>query len=168
MPFELHVKQLINTPPTRAWNFLCDVDNLAVLTPKFLHFKTQYKSHEKVKQGVVFVHKIKPFSLIGLTWTSYITEFERGRSFSDIQLEGPYKTWVHQHSIEEYKEDVCFMIDKVLFSLKFGPLNPLIYALVVKPSILKAFEFRRQKIEALFNSASDFQKNYTLQLKKIK
>ena len=65
MSFELHVKQLINTPPTKAWNFLCDVDNLAVLTPTFLHFKTQYQSHVKVQQGVVFVHRIKTFSLIG-------------------------------------------------------------------------------------------------------
>ncbi|MAJ31680.1 MAG: hypothetical protein CMC18_03370 [Flavobacteriaceae bacterium] len=168
MPYELHVKQLIHCTPTKAWDFLCDVDNLAILTPSFLHFQTQYKSHDKVKNGVVFVHKIKPFSIIGLTWTSYITQFKQGHSFSDIQLDGPYKTWIHQHIVEDHQGEGCFVTDKVLFSLKFGPLNPLLYALVVKPSILKAFEFRRQKIERLFNTESAFQKNYVLNLKKIK
>lgn len=168
MPYELHVKQLVNCSQTKAWNFLCDVDNLATLTPSFLHFQTQYKSHDKVKNGVVFVHKIKPFSIIGLTWTSYITQYEDGYSFSDIQLDGPYKTWIHQHIVENHQGKGCFVTDKVLFSLKFGPLNSLLYALVVKPSILKAFEFRRQKIEMLFNTTLDFQKNYALHLKKIK
>jgi ligand-binding SRPBCC domain-containing protein len=86
---------------------------------------------------------------ISLYWMTEITHCERHRYFVDEQRFGPYAFWHHEH---HFKADnsLTEMTDIVYYKVRFGPLGDLANGIFVRKKLKAIFDFRRAKIEVLF------------------
>ncbi len=64
-------------------------------------------------------------------WNAVIDAFEAGRSFSDLQVRGPFRYWRHTHRVEPYGSGTRHT-DVVEFSTGLGPLVDLSVATALR------------------------------------
>jgi ligand-binding SRPBCC domain-containing protein len=104
-----------------VFTFFEDPRNLSAMTPPWLAFRMKGECGKKdVCLGAEFDYTIR---WLGLTipWRSRITEYRRGKSFTDEQVRGPYRSWVHRHLFLPSGEGTL-MVDEVDYSLYLAAL----------------------------------------------
>lgn len=136
------------------------------MTPKHMRFKLLSDPLKKIEMGSVLAYSILPLPLVKMIWLSEISAYEPMKRFCDTQLSGPYASWIHEHRIEGEDAGPCTLIDEVFFELPFGVLGTLAFTLYVKSALLKAFSYRRDRLNELTNN--DVTLEYQLTLKRIK
>jgi ligand-binding SRPBCC domain-containing protein len=82
---------------------------------------------------------------------SRIEEWDPPRSFVDVQVKGPYNTWLHRHSFVA-KGKGTLIQDQVLYKLPFDPLSRLLAGSKVEKDLRKIFAYRRKAMEEIFRS----------------
>ena len=83
-------------------------------------------------------------------WETIIVEFVDGEYFSDLQLRGPYKLWLHKHTFYE-KDGYTVMEDEVLYEMPFSFIGRLVHFFFVKKALQKIFDYRFEAVNNLFN-----------------
>ena len=68
----------------------------------------------------------------------------------DEQRFGPYSLWFHYHEITEVPDGVRF-VDKVTYTLPFGPLGAIAHAVYVKSELARIFKYRQEAMNRIFN-----------------
>ncbi|MGA0063185.1 MAG: SRPBCC family protein [Flavobacteriaceae bacterium] len=164
--FHLRVSHQTLLSREEAWDFLGTISNLEQMTPKHMRFKLLSDPLKKIEMGSVLAYSIRPLPFLKMIWVSEISAYEPLKRFCDTQLSGPYASWIHEHRIEGEDNGPCTLIDEVFFELPFGVLGSLAYALYVKSALLKAFSYRRDRLNELTNN--DLKLEYQLTLKRIK
>jgi ligand-binding SRPBCC domain-containing protein len=69
-------------------------------------------------------------------------------SFTDRQVSGPYKTWIHRHEFIE-KDNGVLMKDEVRYELPLGLVGN-IGKWLVQNRVEKIFAYRRQILQRIF------------------
>ncbi len=64
-------------------------------------------------------------------WTAVIDAYEEGRSFSDLQVRGPFRYWRHTHTVEPHAGGTRYT-DLVEISTGLGPVGDLAAAIGVR------------------------------------
>jgi len=147
--FHLRVSHQTLLSREEAWDFLGTISNLERMTPKHMRFKLLSDPLKKIEMGSVLAYSIRPLPFLKMIWVSEISAYEPLKRFCDTQLSGPYASWIHEHRIEGEDNGPCTLIDEVFFELPFGVLGSLAYALYVKSALLKAFSYRRDRLNEL-------------------
>ena len=132
-----------------AWEFISDPNNLLKITPEKVHFRILNPREEGFYPGQVFAYQLRPLPGYSTQWVSEISHIQEGEYFIDIQLQGPYKLWHHQHHIREVDEGVELR-DLVHYSMPFGMLGRLAQALFVKTQLRNTFRYREEKLKSFF------------------
>jgi ligand-binding SRPBCC domain-containing protein len=140
-------EQWLPRPLAEVFAFFSDAHNLDVLTPPWLHFRILTPPVE-LRRGVLLDYRLRWHGL-PLSWRTEIAEWDPPHSFTDRQVKGPYRQWVHWHTFEE-RDGGTLIRDRVDYALPGWVLEPLIHRLVVGPDVERIFAFRRQKMEELF------------------
>ncbi len=84
---------------------------------------------------------------VPVQWHARHTELHEPESFQDIQLSGPFKTWIHDHCFEIGENGTSVLVDRVRFEMKFGLLGKMGLPLVDRK--LKAmFAYRHLTTQA--------------------
>ncbi|MDH4232655.1 MAG: SRPBCC family protein [Nitrospirota bacterium] len=127
----------------KAFSFFEDPRNLFEITPAWLDFRMLCPEQSDVHEGAEFAYTIK---WLGITvrWKSRIIRYHPPVSFTDIQLEGPYRSWEHLHVFEE-AEGGTIMKDIVTYRLP--PAALLIHGPVIKKQLRDIFSYRALRIE---------------------
>jgi ligand-binding SRPBCC domain-containing protein len=86
---------------------------------------------------------------VPLRWRTRIESFEPASGFSDVQLKGPYRRWLHRHEFRAAPGGTE-MRDVVDYELPLGPLGRLAHALFVRRSLERIFHHRREAIAEAF------------------
>ncbi len=88
-------------------------------------------------------------SLFGVPvrWHARHTGLQAPDSFQDIQLSGPFKSWVHDHVFESRGNGQSILHDRVQFETKFGSLGKLGLPLV-RSKLQAMFAFRHRTTQA--------------------
>lgn len=88
-------------------------------------------------------------SLFGLPirWRARHTELREPESFQDIQLSGPFKSWIHDHVFESNGSGHSILHDRIEFETKFGALGTLGLPLV-RSKLSAMFEYRHLTTQA--------------------
>ncbi len=88
-------------------------------------------------------------SLFGVPvrWHARHTGLHAPESFQDVQLSGPFKTWVHDHVFEEKGNGHSILLDRVQFETKFGSLGKLGLPLV-RSKLRAMFAFRHRTTQS--------------------
>ena len=135
----------LKQPREEVFGFFSDAMNLETLTPPWLHFKILTPMPIKIDEGTLIDYRLKIRGL-PVRWRTEIVSWEPPFRFVDIQLRGPYRTWVHEHRFLE-TESGTSMIDTVNYDVIGGRLIDRFF---VRPDIEKVFSYRRKKIKEIF------------------
>ncbi|HEX4351328.1 MAG TPA: SRPBCC family protein [Polyangiales bacterium] len=141
-------EQLVRRPRSEVFAFFADPMNLERLTPPFLGFHMLTKTPIEMREGTLIDYRISVHG-IPLRWRTLIERYDPERSFVDVQLRGPYRSWRHTHTFVE-TPDGTLVSDRVEYAVPFGPLGRIANTLLVERDLTRIFEFRRQTMETLF------------------
>lgn len=142
--------QFIPVPLSEAWDFFSNPANLAAITPSGMGFHILSKNKmERMYAGQLIEYRVSPVLGIPLYWMTEITHVVEGRYFIDEQRFGPYSLWHHQHHFREVAGGVE-MTDLIHYRVPLGLLGRLANLLFVRKKLEGIFEYRFQKVEALF------------------
>ena len=135
-----------------AWDFFANPSSLKVITPKKMQLRFLEKLQcNKVYDGMVLSYMIKPFLNFSVYWKSKMENVVPFKSFTDIQINGPYSFWEHKHTFEEANKGIK-VIDQVEYALPFGFLGNVFHSVFIKNKVSKLFQLRQQKLDLLFPS----------------
>ena len=137
-------------PLAQAWEFFSSPFNLAQITPPGMEFRVLSKNLEsKIYNGMLIDYSVAPLLGIKMKWKTRIMNVSEQQYFTDVQLKGPYKMWEHTHYFEE-KDGGVLMTDIVNYQLHFGVLGLLMNRLLIRSKIAAIFDFRRERLIAIF------------------
>ena len=131
------------------WEFVSVPQNLNQITPPKMAFKIIGDPPESAYEGLLLEYKVR---IPVLGWTTWLTEIKyvtEGYSFMDEQRIGPYKLWLHTHTLEDV-DGGTKMTDEIRYALPFGLLGEFAHAIFVKRTLKQIFDYRREKLDELF------------------
>jgi ligand-binding SRPBCC domain-containing protein len=145
------LKQSQTLPVSRGklWNFISVPQNLNEITPPKMAFKIVGELPKSAYAGLLLEYKVK-IPLLG--WTSWLTEIKyvnEGYSFMDEQRVGPYKLWLHTHTLEEVTGGTK-MTDEIYYQMPFGPIGSIAHFIFVRRTLKQIFDYRREKLDEIF------------------
>lgn len=140
--------QFVAGPLDDVFSFFENPHNLGRITPPWLHFRIVGTTDARVRVGTEIRYRLR-WKGIGLGWTTRITGYDPGASFTDEMLRGPYTRWVHRHTFRAVPGGVE-MKDRVEYALPFGPVGTLVHALIVRRHLEEIFDYRRSVIDRIF------------------
>lgn len=147
--YRLHQKQKLPITKEKAWQFLSDPKNLKTITPPYMRFEVLSGADRPMYAGQIIQYIVTPVLGIKTKWVTEITHVIDNEYFVDEQRLGPYAFWHHKHFIREIDGGVE-MEDIIDYKIPMGIIGQIIHPIVVKPKLAAIFEYRRQKLEALF------------------
>jgi ligand-binding SRPBCC domain-containing protein len=151
MLHSLQTKQVLKTDLSTLWEFMSSPKNLAKITPAYMGFEILTDLGDtKMYPGQIIEYYIRPLAGIKMQWVTEITHVENLNYFVDEQRYGPYAFWQHKHFLKAVPGGVE-MTDILHYKISFGILGRLVNTFYVRKKIKEIFDFRFQKLEALFN-----------------
>ena len=106
------------------------------LIPPWEKITIEHRS-DSLKVGSEVVIRNSLFGFL-IRWHARHTELSEPESFQDIQLSGPFKTWIHDHVFENQGAGKSTLHDRVQYEIKFGMIGRL------------GLPFVRSKLSAMF------------------
>lgn len=125
--------------------FFAGAENLNLLTPPWLHFSILTPLPIEMRQGTVIRYRLR-LRGFPVRWDSEITEWEPPLRFTDMQIRGPYRLWVHRHRFEETPEGTL-VTDTVTYRV---PGGSLVNRLFVAGELRRIFAYRKAKLLELY------------------
>jgi ligand-binding SRPBCC domain-containing protein len=147
--YTLHKKQQLPISLDEAWAFLSNPKNLSIITPDKMRFTMMTKIDRPLYTGQVIQYIVTPMLGIKTKWVSEITHIEEKKYFVDEQMYGPYALWHHKHFVKEIEGGVE-LEDIIDYKVPFGFLGQLVHPFLVKPKLEEIFNYRQEKLQALF------------------
>src|SRR4051795_7133244 len=89
--------QVVTVPLERAFEFFADPWNLEAITPQWLNFRI-VEAPPVLEQGSLLRYRLRLFGL-PVDWLTEISDWRPPHGFTDVQLEGPYRSWIHTHRL---------------------------------------------------------------------
>lgn len=132
--------------------FFSDPANLARITPPGLSFRIHGEAPRALAEGSRIEYRIR-WTFLTLRWVTRITRWSPPAEFQDVQEAGPYAAWVHTHRFTQ-RGAAVEMHDHVEYELPFGILGRIVHRLSVRRQLEEIFDYRVQKIDAIFRRAS--------------
>lgn len=147
--YTLHRKQQLPISLDEAWNFFSNPKNLNLITPDAMNFKTISGDDRQMFPGQIVEYTVTPLLGIKMKWVTEITHIVDKSYFVDEQRFGPYALWHHKHFFREITGGIE-MEDIVHYKLPLGILGQMAQPFLVKPKLEEIFNYRNQKLIALF------------------
>ena len=143
--FQFSSSILLRYPLPQVFGFFSTAENLNLLTPPWVHFSILTPLPIEMRQGLVIQYRIR---VRGIThrWDSEITEWRPPFGFTDTQIRGPYRYWVHRHRFEETSEGTL-VADDITYRVPGGPLVNRLY---VAGELRRIFAYRETRILELY------------------
>ena len=142
--------QYLNTDLKSVWEFASSPKNLKKITPDYMLFNITSNVKDKIYPGMIISYNVAPILSIKLNWVTEITHVYENKYFIDEQRVGPYSLWHHQH-LFELEDDKVKMTDIVTYKPPFGIIGRIANYLFIEKQLESIFEFRRNKLDQLFN-----------------
>jgi ligand-binding SRPBCC domain-containing protein len=102
---------------------------------------------------ITFKFRVIPYVPIHERWTALITDFVFRESFSDVQKQGPFKSWHHTHTFESKIVDGVegtTVGDEVKYEVGFGVVGTMLEKMIFQRVMRAVFEYRKKALEAVF------------------
>lgn len=134
----------------KVWHFFSRPENLERMMPDDMSFKilTDLNGVE-MYEGMMIQYRVAPLLNIPMGWTTEITVIKKHQYFIDIQHDGPYSLWHHEHHFEPVNGGIR-MTDILHYAIPFGPIGRIVNALFVDKRIEQIFSAREEKTHQLF------------------
>jgi ligand-binding SRPBCC domain-containing protein len=133
---------IIKASPEKVFDFHLLPDAFERLVPPWENAKIIQKA-DVTKVGSRAIIEQKIFGLVPVQWVAEHTAYDPPRSFEDVQISGPFKTWRHRHIVEAHPEGAT-LIDEIEFEPPMGCLGSMVAPVLILPKIGKMFDFRHE------------------------
>ena len=140
----LATSQWVPTPPYKTFAFFADAWNLEQITPPILRFRIITPAPIAMRMGTLIDYRLR-LRGISVRWRTEITAWDPPRGFTDVQLRGPYRKWVHRHDFVE-EDGGTRVNDTVTYAV---PGGSLVDRLIVRPDLDRIFRYRCRGIREL-------------------
>ena len=128
----------------KVFAFFSDAQNLDLITPPWLHFRTLTRGSGEMRPGMLMDHRLRLHGF-PLRWRSKITDWDPPARFVDEQVRGPYRLWIHEHRFEERNKGTLVR-DHVCYAVLF---DFLIHRFFIRPDIERIFGYREKKLREI-------------------
>ena len=146
--YRLRAWQVLSCRRERAFEFFKNPANLCDITPAWLSFSMLDRGTEPpVREGAEYDYTIRWLGL-SMGWRSRIIDYHPPERFTDIQLRGPYRSWVHVHTFIHVHEGTL-MKDEVTYRI---PLPALPVNGIIRRQLRGIFTYRKRRIDAWVRS----------------
>jgi len=150
--YTLQYEQIGQAGLNQVWKFFSDPRNLPLITPPGMKFKTLTSNlPDEIHDDLVIEYRVSPLMGYSTNWVSRIKKVKAPDFFIDEQQNGPYRLWIHEHRFKQVDGGIL-VSDKVTYALPVPFLGFLVNTFLIKPKLDSIFNFRRKKINELFNS----------------
>lgn len=139
----LERSQLVPTPLEQTFDFFADPRNLEAITPPWLHFRI-LDAPDRLRRGSLLRYSLRLFR-IPIRWTTEITAWDPPHGFTDTQLRGPYRLWVHEHLLEDLGTGTR-VTDRVRYRVPLGPAGRAANRLLVRGWLDEIFDYRARRL----------------------
>jgi ligand-binding SRPBCC domain-containing protein len=139
--------QVVTVPLERAFEFFADPWNLEAITPPWLGFRI-LEAPPVLERGSLLRYRLRLFGL-PVDWLTEITDWRPPHGFTDVQLEGPYRCWIHTHRLGAV-EGGTEIHDDVRYRLPFEPLASLAAPYTVERWLESIFDHRARYLQRIF------------------
>lgn len=136
--------QRVPTALDETFAFFADAWNLERITPPILRFRIVTPAPITMRVGTLIDYRLR-LRGIPVRWRTEITAWDPPRSFTDVQLRGPYRKWMHRHDFVE-EDGGTRVNDTVAYAV---PGGALVDRLIVRPDLDRIFGYRRRAIREL-------------------
>lgn len=140
--FSLKREQFLPLNIDVVFAFFSDAHNLDLLTPPWLHFEILTPPPIEMALGTHIDYKLR-LRGIPIRWRSQITDWSAPHRFTDCQVKGPYRLWVHQHRFVSI-EGGTLVSDDVTYGVHGGEA---VNRLLVRPDLERIFDYRARQLE---------------------
>jgi ligand-binding SRPBCC domain-containing protein len=134
----------LDLPRKQVFDFFSDAANLERITPPQLNFHIITPQPLELKQGALIDYKLSMHG-IPMTWRTEISVWNPPHSFTDRQLSGPYKQWIHRHTFIELSENKTLIEDEVKYRLPLEPVGDVAH-FFVRSELDKIFDYRQKAV----------------------
>ena len=146
MEFQFNDGVLLGYPREQVFKFFALPENLNVMTPPWVRFSILTPLPIEMAVGTIINYRIE-LHRVPVRWESEITEWDPPLKFTDVQLRGPYKRWVHEHIFEETPGGTL-VTDRVTYEVTGGAL---VNSLFVARELRRIFAYRKAKLLELYS-----------------
>ncbi len=146
---ELERTQIVPRPLQDTFAFFSDPWKLEAITPAWLRFRI-VDAPERLVSGSLLRYRLRLFG-VPIRWRTEIVAWLPPRSFTDRQLAGPYRLWVHAHRFHSVAGGTE-IYDHVRFRLPGGTAGRMAAALLVRRWLDEIFDFRRDRLRELLGA----------------
>ena len=126
--------------PEKLFSFHELPDAFERLVPPWENAKIVQKADISVIGSQAIIEQ-KIFGLITSRWVAEHTQYDPPRSFTDVQISGPFASWEHKHFVESHA-DGALLRDEIAFEPPLWFLGAIAAPLFIMPKIQKMFDFR--------------------------
>lgn len=147
--FELRTTTRLPVSLDQAFAFFSKADNLGLLTPSAMRFVI----HERpphIGEGVTIGYRLR-MGPVPIAWQSRIAIWQPGVRFVDLQEQGPYRCWWHEHAFRA-EGDSTLMDDRVCYAPPLGAIGRLANRLFIVPTLRRIFQYRADVIRLRFGA----------------
>lgn len=141
MPVFEH-SSLIHAPLEKVFAFHEDPAALELLTPPWAPVKVLSREGGiGLGARVVLELPIGPFRQ---RWVAVHTAYEANRLFVDTQVEGPFRSWVHEHRFCDTGRGTTRLTDRIEFHLPGGFIADLLGSWLARLQLRRMFRYRHE------------------------
>jgi hypothetical protein len=146
MEYALERTQLVPVPVAEAFAFFANPWNLEAITPPWLRFRI-VEAPARLERGSCLRYRLRIFG-VPVRWHTEIVDWRPPRSFTDLQLSGPYPLWEHTHRLSPAGGGTE-IYDLVRYRAPGGPLAALVRRLAVAGWLDDIFDYRASRLREL-------------------
>jgi hypothetical protein len=151
MEYELERRQTVGAGLDEAFAFFADPRNLEAITPPWLKFRI-VAAPDELRQGSRLRYRLRIFGW-PVRWHTEIVDWYPPRSFTDVQLSGPYSLWEHTHRLVPTPGGTE-IYDHVRYRVAGGPLAPFVQRRLVGRWLDEIFDYRAERLAELLDGAT--------------
>ncbi|MEE4311404.1 MAG: SRPBCC family protein [candidate division KSB1 bacterium] len=148
----LETETILDMPLDEVFPFFADAHNLNRVTPPWLNFEIISDRDIEMQVGTQVQYRLKLHS-IPVRWQSEITEWDPPYKFTDTQIQGPYRLWIHEH-IFASEADKTIMRDRVTYAVPGRIFAQLIHSVFVKRDLDRIFSYREEVFKRIFSAGN--------------
>ena len=142
--------QVVPVPLEEAFTFFADPHNLEAITPPWLRFRIVSAPRE-LSQGALLAYRLRLWG-VPIRWVTEIVAWSPPRTFTDVQLSGPYRLWEHTHRLTPLGAETE-IYDHVRYRLPFEPLAGIVEPRIVRRWLGAIFGYRSAEIARRLSNA---------------
>ncbi len=146
MEYALERRQVFPVSLDEAFSFFADPLNLEAITPPWLRFRI-VEAPERLDRGSHLRYRLRLFG-VPIRWRTEIVDWSPPRSFTDLQVSGPYPFWEHTHRLSP-ADGGTEVYDHVRYRLHGGVAAPLVQLLAVGRWLDEIFDYRATRMREL-------------------